>query len=135
MCSRGRGRCDLKIPSRTAPKKFIRVQKLYATNGVATRIFGLKNVAFVLASTSFMAQARPRQASVIGSWHLVRIESPGSDGTPPDAAQPTGLLIYRRDGHAAVQSMYPQTSVSNEFFHDGYEATFGTYDLAKESTS
>jgi hypothetical protein len=28
--------------------------------------------------------------------------------------------------------MYPQTSLSNEFVHDGYEATFGTYELDTE---
>lgn len=39
------------------------------------------------------------------------------------------MLIYTKDGHAAVQLMYPQTSLSNEFVHDGYEATFGTFDL------
>lgn len=66
--------------------------------------------------------------TVVGTWHLVRIESQGPDGKPSEAA-PTGMLIYTKDGHAAVQLMYPQTALSNEFVHDGYEATFGTYDL------
>ena len=72
---------------------------------------------------------RPVQPTVVGTWHLVRIDSPGPDGKPSEAPQPTGILIYTKDGHAAVQLMYPQTSLSNEFVHDGYEATFGTYDL------
>ena len=75
------------------------------------------------------AQARPPQLSVVGTWHLVRIESPGADGKPSEAPQPLRMLIYTLDGHASVQLMYPQTSLSNEFVHDGYEATFGTYDL------
>lgn len=75
------------------------------------------------------AQARPRQLSVVGTWHLVRIESPGAGGTLSEAPQPLGMLIYTTDGHASVQLMYPQTSLSNEFVHDGYEATFGAYDL------
>lgn len=72
---------------------------------------------------------RPAQPAVVGTWRLVRIESPGPDGKPSQAPQPTGILIYTKDGHAAVQLMYPQISLSNEFIHDGYEATFGAYDL------
>ena len=75
------------------------------------------------------AQTRPPQPSVVGTWHLVRIESPGADGKPSDAPQPLGMLIYTSDRHASVQLMYPQSSLSNEFVHDGYEATFGTYDM------
>jgi hypothetical protein len=76
-----------------------------------------------------LAQVRPQQASVVGTWHLVRIESSGTAVDPSEAPQPMGLLIYTPDGHASVQLMYPLTSLSNEFVHDGYEATFGTYDL------
>ncbi len=75
------------------------------------------------------AQAKPHEASVVGTWHLVRIESTGPDDKPAQGPQPRGMLIYTADGHASVQLMYPQTSLSNEFVHDGYEATFGTYDL------
>ncbi len=50
-------------------------------------------------------------------------------GKSSDSPQPVGLLIYTRDWHASVQLMYPQASLSNEFVHDGYEATFGTYEL------
>lgn len=81
----------------------------------------------ILATLSYGQQSA--QPTVVGTWHLVRIESPGPDGKPSEAPQPKGILIYTKDGHAAVQLMYPQTSLSNEFVHDGYEATFGTYDL------
>lgn len=81
----------------------------------------------ILATLSYGQQ--PAQPTVVGTWHLVRIESSGPDGKPSEAAQPTGILIYTKDGHAAVQLMYPQTSLSNQFVHDGYEATFGTYDF------
>lgn len=57
------------------------------------------------------------------------IDAPGADGKPANAGEPKGLLIYTRDRHASVQLMYPERSLSNEFVHDGYEATFGTYDL------
>jgi len=91
----------------------------------------LKIITLLLAcilATLFYVQ-RPAQPKVVGTWRLVRIESPGPDGKPSEAPQPTGILIYTKDGHAAVQLMYPQTSLQNEFVHDGYEATFGTYDL------
>ena len=93
--------------------------------------FALKTMtmlfAGILATLSYSQQ--PARPTVIGTWHLVRIESPGPDGEPSGAPQPTGILIYTKDGHAAVQLMYAQTSLQNEFVHDGYEATFGTYDL------
>jgi hypothetical protein len=94
--------------------------------------FGWKAVASVLGCAGVwlaQAQAQSQQASVVGDWHLVRIESQGPDGKPSEAPQPTGLLIYTREGHASVQLMYPQTSLSNEFVHDGYEATFGSYEV------
>lgn len=71
-------------------------------------------------------QTSPVKAGIVGTYHLVRIDAPGPDGKPVEAPQPTGMLIYTPDGHGAVQLMYPQTALSNEFVHDGYEATFGT---------
>lgn len=87
---------------------------------------------FVCILTTLGYGQRPAQLTVVGTWHFVRIESPSPDGKPSEAARPTGLLIYTADGHAAVQLMYPLTSLQNEFVHDGYEATFGTYDLDRE---
>ena len=81
----------------------------------------------ILTTLSYGQQ--PVQPTVVGTWRLVQIESRSPDGKPSESAQPTGILIYTHDGHAAVQLMYPQTSLQNEFVHDGYEATFGTYDL------
>jgi hypothetical protein len=55
----------------------------------------------------------------------------GPDGKPMTSGMPTGMLIYTRDGHVSVQLMYPKSarSVSNEYVHDGYEASFGSYDV------
>ena len=46
-------------------------------------------------------------------------------------AQPQGMLIYTRDGHMSVQLMYPKSAniPSNEYVQDGYEASFGSYDV------
>jgi hypothetical protein len=68
---------------------------------------------------------------LIGAWHLAHIEAPGSDGKPVDITQPKGMLIYTRDGHMSVQLMYPKSAnaQSNEYVEDGYEASFGSYDV------
>lgn len=41
------------------------------------------------------------------------------------------MLIYTRDGHISVQLMYPKSAkaLSNEYVQDGYEASFGSYDV------
>jgi Lipocalin-like domain len=65
---------------------------------------------------------------LIGAWHLVHIDAPGPDGNIP---QPIGMLTYTRDGHVSVQLMYPKSAsaLSNEYVLNGYEASFGRYDL------
>lgn len=75
---------------------------------------------------------RPDRERLIGAWKLVRIEAPGPDGQPAPIPQPKGMLIYTRDGHMSVQLMYPRQGVkvpSNEYVQDGYEASFGSYDV------
>ncbi|MDE3195046.1 MAG: lipocalin-like domain-containing protein [Acidobacteriota bacterium] len=64
-----------------------------------------------------------------GAWHLVSMAGP--EGKPIATALPTGMLIYTRDGHMSVQLMYPasQTALSNEYVQNGYEASFGSYEV------
>lgn len=95
-------------------------------------LFRLTSIAFTVGGfvvTLAYAQTGSRRPDIVGTWRLVHIESPAPGAQLPESAQPAGMLIYTRDGHASVQLMYPQTSLSNEFVHDGYEATFGTYEL------
>jgi len=68
---------------------------------------------------------------LIGAWHLVHIDAPGPDGKPAPIPQPKGMLIYTRDGHMSVQLMYPESAnnLSNEYVLNGYEASFGSYDI------
>ena len=66
---------------------------------------------------------------LVGAWRLVKIEAPGPDGKTSPGPQPTGILIYTKDGHMSVQLMYPGTALSNEYVEQGYEASFGSYDL------
>jgi hypothetical protein len=71
------------------------------------------------------------RGKLVGAWHLVHIEAPGPSGKPMDIPQPKGMLIYTLDGHMSVQLMYPKSAnaLSNEYVQDGYEASFGTYDV------
>jgi hypothetical protein len=93
-------------------------------------------MAVALAAASQAQSARPIHHSsprerLIGAWRLVQIESHGPDRKPFDMPQPNGMLIYTRDGHMSVQLMYPKSAngLSNEYVQNGYEASFGTYDV------
>ena len=84
---------------------------------------------------SLRPNRRTKQAGdrekLIGAWHLAHIDVPGPDGKPMAIPQPKGMLIYTRDGHMSVQLMYPKSAnaQSNEYVQDGYEASFGSYDV------
>ena len=66
---------------------------------------------------------------LLGAWRLVSIIGP--DGEPVTSGVPKGMLLYTRDGHMSVQLMYPESGngLSNEYVQNGYEASFGSYDL------
>jgi hypothetical protein len=95
--------------------------------------------AFVAIASLTQAQSMKKQAGdhdsareqLIGAWRLVRIDVREQDGKPASIPQPTGMLIYTRDGHMSVQLMYPMSAnaQSNEYIQDGYEASFGSYDV------
>ena len=102
---------------------------------------GMFALLFAACGISQTASAEKKDNSVsnreklIGAWHLVSIAGP--DGQTVTAGVPIGMLIYTRDGHMSVQLMYPETAgnLSNEYVHNGYEASFGTYDLNEASHS
>jgi hypothetical protein len=77
------------------------------------------------------AAVRSDKDKFIGAWHLAHIDSPGSDGNAHPVAQPKGMLLYTRDGHMSVQLMYPDSAanLTNEYVLNGYEASFGSYEL------
>ncbi|MGA7318187.1 MAG: lipocalin-like domain-containing protein [Silvibacterium sp.] len=68
---------------------------------------------------------------LIGAWHLVSISVPGAGRRQNPAAEIKGTLIYTRDGHMSVQLMYPESAsaLSNDYVLNGYEASFGSYDV------
>ena len=99
------------------------------------RSLSVVSLLICLAAITLSGQDRGGNSDVrdrfVGAWHLVHIDAPGSDGKPIEFPQPIGMLIYTRDGHMSVQLMYPKSdnARSNEYVLDGYEASFGTYDL------
>jgi Lipocalin-like domain len=86
-------------------------------------------------TTLVQAQTEKGQATdrerLIGAWHLAHIDSPEPDGKSANIVQPQGMLIYTRDGHMSVQLMYPKSAnaQNNEYVQDGYEASFGRFDV------
>jgi Lipocalin-like domain len=71
------------------------------------------------------------KARFIGAWRLVSLEAPGPDGKVR-TSDSTGMFVFTRDGHAAVQVMERNPSAqavagAEQYSHGGYEATFGTY--------
>lgn len=86
---------------------------------------------FGLSASAQTARSGGARDKLIGAWHLVRIDTPGSDGKAVTGPRPVGMLIYTRDGHMAVQLMYPeaQHDLNNEYVRNGYESSFGTYDI------
>ena len=95
---------------------------------VALAIAGVVHVQSANAQEAGHASDRER---LIGAWHLEHIDSPEPEGKPSDFPQPKGMLIYTRDGHMSVQLMYPKSAnnQSNEYGLDGYEASFGSYEV------
>ena len=86
-------------------------------------------------TTASLAQGKRSKAvtdreRLLGTWHLVSIDSPTTDGRPQPPL-PMGLLIFTADGHEAVQLMYPKeaSTLNNRFVHDGYEASFGAFEV------
>jgi len=82
-------------------------------------------------STKKLSGSGGDKEKLIGAWHLVHIDAPGPDGKPAPVPQPKGMLIYTRDGHMSVQLMYPKSAdtLTNEYVLNGYEASFGSYDV------
>jgi hypothetical protein len=77
------------------------------------------------------AKQSSAREKLVGAWRLVSMEDQGADGKPNQVKDRKGILIYTRDGHMSVQLMLPQSEsgVSNDYVKEGYEASFGSYDV------
>ena len=99
-------------------------------------------IAFVLLTAVFGAALLAQQDRAmsdrdrfVGAWRLAWMEEPGPDGQIIRRTDRKGSLMYTRDGRMAVQIQFPdsQSSVSNDYVLNGYEASFATYDVDEEA--
>src|SRR5882757_1033097 len=99
--------------------------------GALAAVVAIASLALAQAAKKQVASHDSAREKLIGAWHLTHIEAPGPNGKPVEIPQPKGMLIYTRDGHMSVQLMYPKSAnaQSNEYVRDGYEASFGSYDI------
>ncbi len=106
----------------------IPAKSLYGFTLIAAMAFSIFAHAQSVKKISSSGGAKEK---LIGAWHLMHIDAPGPDGKSMPIPQPQGMLVYTRDGHMSVQLMYPKSSnsLSNEYVQDGYEASFGSYDV------
>lgn len=102
------------------------------------RVCWVSAVVVALSGISLAQSAAKKDAGpgsdkekLIGAWHLVSISATGADAGQNPAAEIKGTLIYTRDGQMSVQLMYPESAsaLSNEYVLNGYEASFGSYDV------
>jgi hypothetical protein len=99
--------------------------------GLLVVIFGLSGFAQT-SSTKVHRQARVSDRErLIGAWQLVSLAAPGSNGKTISVSHSAGMLTYTQDGHVSVQLMYPASGsvISNEYVLNGYEASFGSYEV------
>jgi hypothetical protein len=90
-----------------------------------------------------LAQSAPKQTGdgasgrekFVGAWRMAWMEEPGPDGTVRRVTDRKGTLMYTRDGRMSVQIQFPesQSLVSNDYVLNGYEASFGTYEVNEEA--
>ena len=112
----------------SARRTRISANAMYAVTLVVAMAFSVFAHAQTAGKTSNSGEAKEK---LIGAWHLVHIDAPGPDGNATPIPQPKGMLIYTRDGHVSVLLIYPasENTLSNEYVLNGYEASFGSYDV------
>jgi hypothetical protein len=81
------------------------------------------------------ASSNSAKEKLIGAWRLISMEEPGPDGKLTRITDRKGMLLYTRDGHMSVQLMLPdsEANVSNDYVRNGYEASFGSYEVNEEA--
>lgn len=88
-------------------------------------------------SQSQSARNVPKSGSdrekLIGAWHLVSLEQPGTDGKV-QKADCTGMFVFSAEGQVSVQVMYRNQTGSTGYAQGGYEASFGRYKIDDSHT-
>jgi len=99
-----------------------------------TRAVVVACIALSATAVSARRQAETAQGDrgrFVGAWRLAWMEEPGPDGTMIRITDRKGTLMYTGDGRMSVQIQFPaaQSAVSNDYISNGYEASFGTYEV------
>ena len=99
-----------------------------------TRAVVVACIALSATAVSARRQAETTQGDrgrFVGAWRLAWMEEPGPDGTMIRITDRKGTLMYTGDGRMSVQIQFPaaQSAVSNDYISNGYEASFGTYEV------
>ncbi|MGH9741980.1 MAG: lipocalin-like domain-containing protein [Candidatus Acidiferrum sp.] len=94
-------------------------------------VVALSGVSLARSATEKGPSPASDREKFIGAWYLVSLGQPGADGMSNSLAGLKGILLYTRDGHMSVQLMYPPSasSLTNDYVKNGYEASFGSYDV------
>jgi Lipocalin-like domain len=95
----------------------------------------LSGLAFAQSAPKQSGDGTSAREKFVGAWRLAWMEEPGPDGTITRITDRKGTLMYTRDGRMSVQIQFPesQSSVSNDYVLNGYEASFGTYEVDEEA--
>src|SRR5437763_1792284 len=93
--------------------------------------YGIFAVLVALVSIASAQPTASEREKLVGAWRLVSIAQSDADVRPAQPTEIKGTLIYTRDGHMSVQLMYPPSAatLSNDYVLNGYEASFGSYDV------
>ena len=99
-----------------------------------TRAVVVACIALSATAVSARRQAETAQGDrgrFVGAWRLAWMEEPGPGGKMVRITDRKGTLMYTGDGRMSVQIQFPaaQSSVSNDYISNGYEASFGTYEV------
>jgi hypothetical protein len=92
----------------------------------ATSLVGLLTVGRALGQSRTAHTGASDQ--FVGAWRLVALEHSDANGKT-SRCDCTGMFVFTRDGHAAVQVMdhHPAAGAESGYSQGGYEATFGSY--------
>ncbi len=98
-------------------------------------VLGASGITAISSREATNASIPADRDKLIGAWTLVSLEMPEADGKVNRMTDIKGMLLYTTDGHMSVQLMYPNSAsaLSNEYVKNGYEASFGTYDVDEEA--
>jgi hypothetical protein len=94
-------------------------------------VAGLAFSATVVRAGGHGPGAQSDRERFVGAWRLAWMEEATPDGTVTRITGRVGTLMYTADGRTSVQIQFPQSPspVSNDYVLNGYEASFGTYEV------